>query len=105
MDVNSLIQQQFNEGEEIEWLCGDCEGLQDAIKKYGSLSDPTILILQICRFSIKDNVPYKLETPIDFPADLSFGTSDYGLKAVISHLGSEYSLGHYVCDVMDKSGG
>jgi len=92
--------------EENQWECEDCGVRKDAIKKINLTNLPSILILQLKRFSFQDNKSIKISDIVDFPLDnlnlneciynnLEKNFPSYRLFAITNHIGESLQEGHY----------
>ena len=96
-----------------EYKCRTCEKHQEAHRQTKFVYGPNILVMQLKRFSKKEErgitIVSKLSTRVSFQEDLSLPcklssvgvTANYKLKAVIEHKGETATSGHYVAYVRE----
>ncbi|GAA5909816.1 uncharacterized protein JCM6883_003102 [Sporobolomyces salmoneus] len=117
--IDEFLREEILEGENA-WNCPQCRRPRTASKQLAITRLPKILIIQLKRFTSYSSFSAKVETNVDFPLeDLDLGyllppkstsnrfdlnlpheaNTNYELYALVNHLGSENTSGHYTAIV------
>ena len=91
----------------FDWI--ECPG--EKTKKLSILKPPPILIIQLKRFNIVNNISIKINKSVDIPLDLDISNyitnkdeninTKYKLYSVIQHHSDELQSGHYTATIRD----
>ncbi|XP_065347126.1 ubiquitin carboxyl-terminal hydrolase 48-like isoform X2 [Cloeon dipterum] len=118
--VSEIIKQTMD-GETLDgdnqYFCTRCAKKCDALKKLEFTKLPPTFMVQVLRseFNREKNQITKLKTFLEIPQQLELGAfaakdaplshSSYKLSAVVVHLGTEVSGGHYIVNIRDAKSG